>query len=360
MQYSLLSSAIDLHCFFRGFEPQIREILNDVPKTKQMLLFTATWPKEVVRLAESYVNSNAVYINIGDDGLNANKAITQNFIMLEKPRGREKMQELVDLLQRLRTKPDDPKSIPKMILFCGRKSDCDYMEDDLKSEGYSCAALHGDKSQTSRDSIMDMFRRGRTRILIATDVASRGLDVRDVEVVVNYDFPPSGVEDYIHRIGRTARGERSGASYTFFTNSDETHAGDLFDILKKSGQEIPEELAQIVDRKRRPLPKKSKYGTRDSPSAGRYGIQRDRDNFRDTGFPRGGGFERRERSPPRRGGGDYDEDMEDYGSRGRRGMPESDRRGRGSAPSSRGSRNRFDDGDADDMFEERKSLREWR
>lgn len=355
---------------YRGFEPQIREILNDIPASKQLLLFTATWPKEVVRLAKSYVKEDAVHINIGDDGLNANKAITQNFIMLDKPRGGAKMQALTDLMQEMRKDETKPASVPKTILFCSRKSDCDFMVEDLQREGYSCAALHGDKSQNARDTIMDMFRKGRTRVLVATDVASRGLDVRDVEAVINYDFPPSGVEDYIHRIGRTARGDRTGVAYTFLTSADEQHAQDLVEVLMKSEQQIPDELLRIVESKRRPLPKKQKFGSsRGAPGGSRYGKQRDGGfQRREGGFQRGDGNQRREGGFQRREGGfgdrnEYREKRtygEDRESRhGGRDDYNGGRGGRGDKGGYRQRGGRDDVADADDLFNERKSLRGW-
>jgi len=96
---------------------------------------------------------------------------------------------------------------------------------------------------------MNEFKNGKIKILVATDVAARGLDVKDIQVVINYDFPAgqSGVEDYVHRIGRTARGGAEGKAYTFFTRSDEKRASQLIGVLKRAGQEVPDEL-QRMDR----------------------------------------------------------------------------------------------------------------
>jgi ATP-dependent RNA helicase DDX5/DBP2 len=93
---------------------------------------------------------------------------------------------------------------------------------------------------------MDKFRRGLTRIVVATDVAARGIDIRDIEVVINYDFPPQGIEDYVHRIGRTGRGSAGGTAHTFFTPDLKGQAKDLIDILHRSEQEIPADLARLV------------------------------------------------------------------------------------------------------------------
>jgi superfamily II DNA/RNA helicase len=131
-------------------------------------------------------------------------------------------------------------------VFVSRKSDCDYLAESLFDWGYKADSLHGDKSQMLRERTMTRFHTSRVRILVATDVASRGLDVRDIEVVVNYDFPvgSSGVESYVHRIGRTGRGGSTGASYTFFTASDRDRAKELVELMKRSDQVSQSLLSQ--------------------------------------------------------------------------------------------------------------------
>eukprot|EP01042_Synura_sphagnicola_P000140 gene140-140_t len=118
------------------------------------------------------------------------------------------------------------------------------MVDSLERMGYSADSIHGDKSQALRSRVLEYFRKGTRDILVATDVAARGLDVKDVEVVINYSFPNS-VEDYVHRIGRTARGDRSGISYTLMTPRDSRHAKELVGVLRRCGQDVPEKLLQM-------------------------------------------------------------------------------------------------------------------
>ena len=123
-----------------------------------------------------------------------------------------------------------PETIPKTIIFTGRKSSCEQLANDLWDIGYSVDALHGDRQQFQRTKVMEAFKRGRLQLLVATDVAARGLDVKDIQCVINYDFPNgvNGVEDYVHRIGRTARGGAEGKAYSFFTQeSDAKRAGQL-------------------------------------------------------------------------------------------------------------------------------------
>merc|ERR1712151_1244752 len=110
------------------------------------------------------------------------------------------------------------------------------------SEAEFC--LHGDKKQEERDWVLKEFKEGKSPILVATDVASRGLDVKDIKYVINYDFPKQ-IEDYIHRVGRTGRAGATGSSYTFFTSDKARMAKDLINVLKEASQPVPEELERL-------------------------------------------------------------------------------------------------------------------
>mmetsp|Transcript_133761 Transcript_133761/g.245944 ORF Transcript_133761/g.245944 Transcript_133761/m.245944 type:complete len:552 (-) Transcript_133761:10-1665(-) len=229
-----------------GFEPQIRQIISYLPEERQTLMFSATWPREVRILAKDFL-VNAVQVNVGDQSvLNANKAITQHVKVL---RPFEKQDELFNLLTELNPDEDNsPQKMPKTLIFMSRKADCDHMADMIYDHGHRVETLHGDMSQKARDVAMDRFRTGRTKLLVATDVAARGLDVTDIEAVINYDMPvgSNGVENYVHRIGRTGRANREGKAYTFFTRSDEKCAGELIGVLERAGQDIPSELQAMA------------------------------------------------------------------------------------------------------------------
>lgn len=252
-----------------GFEPQIRQIVERLPEKRQSLFFTATWPREVQGLARDFLN-NPVQINIGDSsGLNANKAITQNVILVDD---HAKWDCLLSTLKTINANENNNRleTFPKTLIFVSRKSACEDLADQLSNLGYPVDTLHGDMSQMMRTRAMDRFRRGYLRVLVATDVAARGLDVQDIENVINYDFPvgSSGVEDYVHRIGRTARGERKGTAYTFFSpRNDRDRAEELVDVLKRSEQVIPEGLVKLVN------PRKGR-GFGDSGFRGRSGFSR--------------------------------------------------------------------------------------
>lgn len=175
--------------------------------------------------------------------MNANKAIKQHIIVVNEG---EKSNELKKILQSIN--PDGkPEEVPKTIIFVSRKHACDNLANEMWNAGFSVDSLHGDKQQFERTKVMNMFKKSELRVLIATDVAARGLDVKDIAVVINYDFPGgnSGVEDYVHRIGRTARGGAEGKAFTFFTSTDAKRATQLIGVLKRAEQEVPDELQKF-------------------------------------------------------------------------------------------------------------------
>ncbi|XP_017698882.1 ATP-dependent RNA helicase-like protein DB10 isoform X2 [Phoenix dactylifera] len=219
-----------------GFEPQIRKIVKEIPHRRQTLMFTATWPKEVRKIAADLL-VHPIQVNIGSiDDLVANNAITQ-YVEIITP-----MEKLRRLEQILRSQ--DPGS--KVLIFCSTKRMCDQLARNLTRQ-FGASAIHGDKSQGERDRVLSQFRTGRSPILVATDVAARGLDIKDIRVVINYDFP-TGVEDYVHRIGRTGRAGATGVAYTFFCDQDSKYAADLVKVLEGADQRVPQELRVMVSR----------------------------------------------------------------------------------------------------------------
>ena len=132
----------------------------------------------------------------------------------------------------------------KVIIFCSTKRMCDTLSRQLAGE-FGASAIHGDKSQQERDWVLRQFRDGTRPVMVATDVAARGLDVPNVAAVINYDFP-NGVEDYVHRIGRTGRAGAQGLAYTLFTDGDAKYARDLCKLISEAGQAPPPELVALV------------------------------------------------------------------------------------------------------------------
>ncbi|TDG53229.1 hypothetical protein AWZ03_000044 [Drosophila navojoa] len=221
-----------------GFEPQIRKILSQIRPDRQILMWSATWPKEVRQLAEDFLG-NYIQINIGSLELSANHNIRQYVDVCAE---HEKGSKLKDLLSHIY----DQSGMPgKIIIFVATKKKVDELARFINAFGVGVGSIHGDKSQMDRDNVLNDFRSGRANILVATDVAARGLDVDGIKYVINFDFPQSS-EDYIHRIGRTGRKHSTGTSYAFFTRKNAKCARALIEILREANQNINPELEHIA------------------------------------------------------------------------------------------------------------------
>ena len=247
--------------------------------------FTATWPKDVRKIAKDFIK-NPIEIKFGDgNDLSTNKAITQIIKVVKES---DKTEELKKVLQLIN--PNGmPNEQPKTIIFVSRKKECDNLGNQMWNAGFLVDSLHGDKEQHQRTKVMDAFKKSQTRVLVATDIAARGLDVKDIEVVINFDFPgaANGIEDYVHRIGRTGRAEAEGKAFTFFTAENGKSAHQLIGILEQSNQAVPEELRKLdrgVEVDKGVVVRNSWGGSGDSTGRGRGGGSGD-----SAGRGRGGG-----------------------------------------------------------------------
>jgi len=224
-----------------GFEPQMRKVLSQVRPDRQTLLWSATWPKDgnVQRLTREFL-TDPIRVNVGSDELSANKDVQQ---IIQMVNNRYDKEEHLDAILRQHRQE-------KILIFANTKVMCGDLAYQLKGMGYRVAAIHGDKKQDQREYVLGQFRKGQIQIMVATDVASRGLDIRDIAIVINFDFPDGrgGVEDYVHRIGRTGRAGKTGISYTFFTPENSKRARELIRILEQAGQEVPPELRSMSTR----------------------------------------------------------------------------------------------------------------
>lgn len=291
-----------------GFEPQIRKILGQIRPDRQVLMWSATWPKEVRSLAEEFL-TDYIQINIGSLNLAANHNILQIVDVCEDF---EKDQKLMKLLTEISAENET-----KTIIFVETKRRVDDITRVINRNGWKAISIHGDKSQQERDYVLNVFRNGRQGILVATDVAARGLDVEDVKFVINYDYP-SNSEDYVHRIGRTGRSNNTGTAYTLFTNANANKAGDLINVLREANQVINPKLAEMAKPGMHGRGGRNRYGNRYSgqqnrpPRDGGYGGQRNdghrfggnRDGGNKFGGPRGGdiGGDKYGSKPPQTGG----------------------------------------------------------
>nr|XP_018916161.1 PREDICTED: DEAD-box ATP-dependent RNA helicase 20-like [Bemisia tabaci] len=238
-----------------GFEPQIRKIIEQIRPDRQVLMWSATWPKEVRQLAEEYLD-DYIQINIGSLELSANHNIKQ---VVEVIQDYEKEERLISLLKEI------GKNGPyKAIVFVETKKKVDDIVKVIKRDGIVAIGIHGDKSQQERDFVLNEFRSGKAAVLVATDVAARGLDVEDVKYVINFDYPNSS-EDYIHRIGRTGRCEQSGTAYTFFTPDNQRQAKELIAVLQEANQQIDPKLMELASNSRGNLSGRNRWNNRNRP-----------------------------------------------------------------------------------------------
>ncbi|XP_018332173.1 ATP-dependent RNA helicase p62 isoform X2 [Agrilus planipennis] len=222
-----------------GFEPQIRKIIEQIRPDRQVLMWSATWPKEVRKLASDFLN-DYIHLNIGSLQLSANHNILQ---IVDVCQENEKEVKLNNLLQEIGNN-GEPGS--KTLIFVETKKKVENITRNIRRYGWQAVCMHGDKSQQERDNVLREFRNGRSNILVATDVAARGLDVEGIKYVINFDYPNSS-EDYIHRIGRTGRCEATGTSYAFFTPSNFKQAKDLISVLQEANQIINPKLSELAN-----------------------------------------------------------------------------------------------------------------
>ncbi|XP_062182368.1 DEAD-box ATP-dependent RNA helicase 52C-like [Phragmites australis] len=266
-----------------GFEPQVRRIVEQMdmppPGVRQTLLFSATFPKEIQRMASDFLE-NYIFLAVGRVG-SSTELIAQRIEFVQEA---DKRSHLMDLLHAQR----DTGKQALTLVFVETKRGADSLESWLCMNGFPATSIHGDRNQQEREFALRSFKSGQTPILVATDVAARGLDIPHVAHVVNFDLP-NDIDDYVHRIGRTGRAGKSGLATAFFNENNSSMAMPLAELMQESNQEVPAWLTRYAAR-----PSYGGGGRNRRPGGGgRFGGRDFRNDS--SSFGKGGA----------RGGGDY-------------------------------------------------------
>eukprot|EP01067_Filipodium_phascolosomae_P009208 Filipodium_phascolosomae@DN8148_c0_g1_i1.p1 len=221
-----------------GFEPQIRRIVFELgmppsEEGRRTVMFSATFPQEIQNLAKDFL-LNYIFLAVGRVG-STHEYITQEVIYVEPG---EKLQRLTQLLVQA--------SDGRTLVFVETKRTADHLEYDLERQNFRVSSIHGDRTQTERERALESFKNGSTPILVATDVAARGLDIPNVMHVVNFDLP-SNIDDYVHRIGRTGRAGNLGRASSFVNSSNSNVLLDLQKLLAENNQQVPRWFNALVN-----------------------------------------------------------------------------------------------------------------
>ncbi|XP_040165907.1 probable ATP-dependent RNA helicase DDX46 isoform X1 [Anopheles arabiensis] len=220
--------------FDMGFEPQVMRIIDNVRPDRQTVMFSATFPRQMEALARRILKK-PIEVQVGGRSVVC-KDVEQHVVVLDDEAKFFKLLELLGIYQ-------EQGSI---IVFVDKQENADSLLKDLMKASYPCMSLHGGIDQFDRDSTMVDFKQGRVKLLIATSVAARGLDVKQLILVVNYDCP-NHYEDYVHRCGRTGRAGAKGFAWTFLTPEQGRYSGDIIRALELSGGTVPEDLRNLWD-----------------------------------------------------------------------------------------------------------------
>jgi ATP-dependent RNA helicase len=217
----------------RGFKEQIYDIYRFLPPACQVVLMSATLPPNVLDMTKKFMN-DPVKILVKRDELTL-EGISQFYISVEKEEW--KFDTLCDLY--------DTLTITQAVIFCNTRQKVDWLSDKMRENNFTVSSIHGDMDQTQRDKVMEEFRSGSSRVLIATDLWGRGIDVQQVSLVICYDLPTNR-ELYIHRIGRSGRFGRKGVAINFVRTEDETLLKDIESFYRTQIKEMPANVGDLL------------------------------------------------------------------------------------------------------------------
>eukprot|EP00744_Colponema_vietnamica_P000504 GILI01000911.1.p1 GENE.GILI01000911.1~~GILI01000911.1.p1 ORF type:complete len:673 (-),score=210.59 GILI01000911.1:996-3014(-) len=225
-----------------GFEPQIRQIVqgpeSDMPtkELRQTLMYSATFPRDIQQLAREFLKREHFFLQVGRVG-STTESITQDVREVDDA---DKRTELINVLTEHQNE--------FMLVFVEKKRDADFLERFLYQRGFAAASIHGDRAQREREMALASFKQGRVNVLVATDVAARGLDIPDVTLVVQYDLP-SNIDSYVHRIGRTGRAGKKGLAVSFFNEKNKNIVDEMVELMDESKQATPDWLRALVTKR---------------------------------------------------------------------------------------------------------------
>jgi len=285
-----------------GFEPQIRRIVEQegMPNgdNRQTMMFSATFPSNIQRLASDFLREY-IFLTVGRVG-SASKDVTQ---VVEYVENNDKLDNLMRFLLTVEE--------GLVLVFVETKRSCDYLEDVLCAKGFPACSIHGDKSQREREDALRSFKNGRTPVMVATDVASRGLDIPNVTQVINFDLP-TNIDDYVHRIGRTGRAGNTGHALSYVNERNSGIIRDLYELMEENDQELPSWFKSMLSYSggknsggRRGGGGRNNFGSRDYRTHNDGGGRRNDSYSRNQGggnYGGGGGYDNYSRN---QGGGGY-------------------------------------------------------
>jgi superfamily II DNA/RNA helicase len=246
-----------------GFMPDIQRIINLLPKKRQNLMFSATFSGEIRKLAESFLK-DPVSIEVARRNATAENVELAVYRVADAESKRAAVAKLIK-----------DRSLSQVIVFTNTKIGAGRLARLLERDGLNAAAIHGDKSQQERLATLEAFKKGETSVLVATDVAARGLDIAELPAVINYDLPHNA-EDYVHRIGRTGRAGASGVALSLMCGSnDDRLLADIEKLIKRELKPVPLDVGPVV-RERGERPERSERGERGDrlPRGDRAGRER--------------------------------------------------------------------------------------
>jgi len=267
-----------------GFEPEVRSILSQTCSVRQMVMFSATWPPAVHQLAQEFMDPSPVKVVVGSEDLAANHDVMQIVEVLEDRARDERLQTLLEKYHKSRKN--------RVLVFVLYKKEASRVENMLQRRGWKAVSISGDKAQNARNQALSQFKDGSCPLLIATDVAARGLDIPHVKHVINFDLP-SDVEEYVHRIGRTGRMGNLGLATSFFNDRNRNLSTAMLDLLIEAKQDLPSWLESVASDGRAPSSGrrggKGRFGGGGSSFGGRDFRQQSGGMQRNTRNPGGGG-----------------------------------------------------------------------